>query len=356
MKHAPVILIANRGEIACRVIATAKKLGLRTVAIYSDADRQARHVEMADQAIFIGPGPAAQSYLDAGRILASCVQAGVNMVHPGYGFLSENAGFSRACREAGIKFIGPSPESIEGLGNKSAGKALAEQLGVPCLPGYRGEAQSSAALQAEALKIGFPLMIKAAAGGGGRGMRRVDQAEQLEGAIEAAKLEALNGFGSDQLLIERLVENARHIEIQIFGDQTGAVITLGERDCSTQRRHQKILEEAPAPGLSDELRHAMCMAAIKLAKGVAYEGAGTIEFLLDPEGHFYFLEMNTRLQVEHPVTEAITGLDLVALQIAIAQGQSLKQLGFDGSVCVRKMRLRASCRSQAKLKPGASPR
>jgi geranyl-CoA carboxylase alpha subunit len=332
MKATPIILIANRGEIACRVIATAKKLGITTVAVYSDADAHARHVSMADRSIGIGPGPAAESYLRADKILAACVQSGATMVHPGYGFLSENASFSKACREAGFKFIGPSPESIEGLGNKSAGKALAESLGVPCLPGYRGTQQSTVDLAREALKIGFPLMIKAAAGGGGRGMRRVDHAEQLEQAIDDAKLEAMSGFGSDQLLIERLVERARHIEIQVLGDQHGQVVHLGERDCSTQRRNQKILEEAPAPGLSHAVRQAMGEAAIKLAKGVSYEGAGTIEFLLEGDDRFYFLEMNTRLQVEHPVTEAVTGLDLVALQIAVAQGQSLTQLGIDQTI------------------------
>ncbi len=325
-----MILIANRGEIACRVIASARQLGIPTVAVYSEADAGARHVQMADHSLCLGGSAAADSYLNIDKVLAACRTSGATMVHPGYGFLSENAQFSRACRDAGIKFIGPSPESIEGLGNKSAGKALAMKLGVPCLPGYSGAEQDEASLQAQALKVGFPLMIKAAAGGGGRGMRRVDSADQLPAALRAAKLEALSGFGSDQLLIERLVEQARHIEIQIFGDQHGHVVHFGERDCSTQRRNQKILEEAPAPGLHPDVRAAMGEAAMRLARGVAYEGAGTIEFLFedrgDGRGDFYFLEMNTRLQVEHPVTEAVTGLDLVALQIAIAQGQSLDSL------------------------------
>jgi geranyl-CoA carboxylase alpha subunit len=318
------LLIANRGEIACRVIRTARAMGLRTVAVYSDADRDARHVQLADTALRLGPGPARDSYLNIELIIDACKRSGAGAVHPGYGFLSENADFARACREAGIVFIGPTPEAIDALGHKAAAKQLAERIGVPCLPGYSGAAQDNDTLLREATRIGAPLMIKASAGGGGRGMRRCDDvgdAASVTQLIESARAEALASFGNGALLLERLVEEARHVELQVFGDTHGGAVHLGERDCSTQRRNQKILEEAPAPGVSAELRARMGAAAVKLVREVGYVGAGTVEFLLTPDGEFHFLEMNTRLQVEHPVTEAITGLDLVEWQLRIARGE-----------------------------------
>ena len=317
------LLIANRGEIACRVIRSARAAGLRTVAVYSEADRRARHVVLADTAVPIGPAEAAESYLSIERILAACAQSGAGAVHPGYGFLSENAAFSLACRTAGVVFVGPSPEAIEALGNKAAAKAIAERVGVPCLPGFSGRHASLDELAARAREIGTPLMIKAAAGGGGRGMRRVDDIAELAPQLAAAAAEAAAAFGSGELLLERLVEHARHVEVQVLGDEFGNYLHLGERDCSTQRRNQKILEEAPAPGVDGGLRDRLGEAAVALAQVVGYVGAGTVEFLLAPDGAFYFLEMNTRLQVEHPVTEAITGLDLVSLQLAVAQGHAL---------------------------------
>ena len=323
------LLIANRGEIACRVIRTARAMGLRTVAVYSDADRDARHVQLADTALRIGTGPARDSYLDIAKVIDACKRSGAGAVHPGYGFLSENADFARACREAGIVFVGPSPEAIDALGHKAAAKQRAESIGVPCLPGYAGKAQDNHTLIGEAKRIGAPLMIKASAGGGGRGMRRCDdvgadsESAALEQLIESARAEALASFGNGDLLLERLVEEARHVEVQVFGDTHGGAIHLGERDCSTQRRNQKILEEAPAPGVSAELRARMGEAAVKLVREVGYVGAGTVEFLLTPDGEFHFLEMNTRLQVEHPVTEAITGLDLVEWQLRIARGEPI---------------------------------
>ena len=323
------LLIANRGEIACRVIRTARAMGLRTVAVYSDADRDARHVHMADTALRIGAGPARDSYLDIAKVIDACKRSGAGAVHPGYGFLSENADFARACREAGIVFVGPSPEAIDALGHKAAAKQRAESIGVPCLPGYAGKAQDNHTLIGEAKRIGAPLMIKASAGGGGRGMRRCDdvgadgESAALEQLIESARAEAVASFGNGDLLLERLVEEARHVEVQVFGDTHGGAIHLGERDCSTQRRNQKILEEAPAPGVSAELRARMGEAAVKLVREVGYVGAGTVEFLLTPDGEFHFLEMNTRLQVEHPVTEAITGLDLVEWQLRIARGEPI---------------------------------
>ncbi len=320
------LLIANRGEIACRVIRTARSMGLRTVAVHSDADARARHVGEADVAVRIGAGPARDSYLDAARILEACRASGAQAVHPGYGFLSENAGFARALRDAGLVFVGPPPEAIDALGNKSAAKALAQRLDVPCLPGYQGDAQDDDTLLAQARRVGAPLMIKAAAGGGGRGMRAVDdpadEAALLE-AIRSARAEAASSFGDGTLLVERRVVRARHVEVQVFGDTHGGYVHLGERDCSTQRRNQKVLEEAPAPGVSDALRARMGDAAIRLARAVGYVGAGTIEFLLEPDGAFWFLEMNTRLQVEHPVTECVTGLDLVEWQLRVARGEPL---------------------------------
>ncbi len=320
------LLIANRGEIACRVIRTAKSMGLRTVAVYSDADRDALHVQQADIALRVGEAPARDSYLSIERVIEACRRSGAGAVHPGYGFLSENAAFARACRDAGIVFVGPSPEAIDALGHKAAAKQLAERIGVPCLPGYAGAAQDNASLLREAQHIGAPLMIKASAGGGGRGMRRCDDVADAAAVlqlIESARAEAVASFGNGALLLERLVEQARHVELQVFGDTHGGAIHLGERDCSTQRRHQKILEEAPAPGVSAELRARMGDAAVKLVREVGYVGAGTVEFLLTPDGAFHFLEMNTRLQVEHPVTEAITGLDLVAWQLRIARGEPI---------------------------------
>ncbi|MGL6108469.1 MAG: acetyl/propionyl/methylcrotonyl-CoA carboxylase subunit alpha, partial [Rubrivivax sp.] len=317
---------ANRAEIACRVIRTARAMGLRTVAVYSDADRDARHVQLADTALRLGEAPARDSYLHIERVLDACRRSGAGAVHPGYGFLSENAGFARACRDAGIVFVGPTPEAIDALGNKAAAKQLAQRIGVPCLPGYSGAAQDIETLMAEARRVGAPLMIKASAGGGGRGMRRCDDLGDdapLRQLIESARAEALASFGNGDLLLERLVEDARHVEVQVFGDTHGGAIHLGERDCSTQRRNQKILEEAPAPGVSPELRERLGAAAGTLVREVGYTGAGTVEFLLTPDGHFHFLEMNTRLQVEHPVTEAITGLDLVEWQLRIARGEPL---------------------------------
>ena len=320
------LLIANRGEIACRVIRTARAMGLRTVAVYSDADRDALHVQMADTALRIGEGPARDSYLNIERVIDACKRSGAGAVHPGYGFLSENADFARACREAGIVFVGPTPEAIDALGHKAAAKQRAERIGVPCLPGYSGAAQDIDTLLREARRIGAPLMIKASAGGGGRGMRRCDDVADtaaLTQLIESARTEAETSFGNGALLLERLVEEARHVELQVFGDTHGGAVHLGERDCSTQRRNQKILEEAPAPGVSAALRARMGDAAVKLVREVGYVGAGTVEFLLTPDGEFHFLEMNTRLQVEHPVTEAITGLDLVEWQLRIARGEPI---------------------------------
>ncbi|MFT3803029.1 MAG: biotin carboxylase N-terminal domain-containing protein [Burkholderiaceae bacterium] len=325
------LLIANRGEIACRVIDTARRLGLRTVAVHSDADRDARHVRLADLAVPIGPAAARDSYLSIPRVIDACRRAGAQAVHPGYGFLSENADFARACDEAGLVFVGPPAAAIDALGNKSAAKQLARRIGVPCLPGYADAGQDEALLVAEARKIGTPLMIKAAAGGGGRGMRRCDDVDDeaaLIGLLRAARTEALGAFGDGTLLLERLLETARHVEVQVFGDRHGGYVYLGERDCSTQRRNQKVLEEAPAPGVDAGLRQRMGEAAVRLAREVGYVGAGTIEYLLAPDGQFYFLEMNTRLQVEHPVTEAITGLDLVEWQLRVAQGEPLP-LGQD---------------------------
>ena len=317
------LLVANRGEIACRVLRTARRLGLRTVAVHSDADRDARHVALADVAVRIGPAPATASYLSIEAVLAAARATGAGAIHPGYGFLSENPAFSRACRNAGVVFVGPAPESIEALGNKAAAKRLARAHGVPVLPGVEEAQADDAALVAAARSIGVPLMIKAAAGGGGRGMRRVDDLAALPGLVASARAESRAAFGSDELLLEKLVEHARHVEVQVFGDAHGAVVHLGERDCSTQRRHQKLLEEAPAPGVDAALRARMGEAAVALARAVGYVGAGTVEFLLSPDGSFALLEMNTRLQVEHPVTECVTGLDLVEWQLRVARGEPL---------------------------------
>jgi geranyl-CoA carboxylase alpha subunit len=317
------ILIANRGEIACRVMRTARDLGIRTVAVYSEADAGAPHVAMADEAVLIGPGPVGQSYLLAEKILDAAAQTGADAIHPGYGFLSENADFSATVEKAGLIFIGPTAQAIDLMGNKAAAKRRMIEADVPCVPGYEGEDQSDKVLLAEGKKIGFPVMVKAAAGGGGRGMRLVEAADELEAAISTARSEAENAFGSGELILEKAIVKPRHVEIQVFADSHGNVIHLGERDCSVQRRHQKVIEEAPCPVMTPELRDAMGKAAVDAAKSIDYRGAGTVEFLLDADGSFYFLEMKTRLQVEHPVTEEVTGLDLVALQIKVAEGELL---------------------------------
>jgi len=317
------ILIANRGEIACRVIRTAKQLGYHTIAVYSEADAGAPHVQLADTGVCIGPGPVGESYLLAENILAAAASSGAEAIHPGYGFLSENAAFADAVESAGLVFIGPSREAIDVMGNKAESKRRMIEAGVPCVPGYEGLDQADKTLMAEGKKIDLPLMVKAAAGGGGRGMRLVHDYKELANAIKLARAEAESAFGSGELILEKAIIQPRHVEIQVFADTQGNTIHLGERDCSVQRRHQKVVEEAPCPIMTPELREQMGQSAIDAAKSVNYRGAGTVEFLLDASGAFYFLEMNTRLQVEHPVTELITGLDLVELQINVAQGRPL---------------------------------
>src|SRR6266850_1834257 len=315
------ILVANRGEIACRVIRTAKRMGIRTVAVYSDADRDALHVRLADESRRLGPPPAAESYLNGDAILAAAKASGAEAIHPGYGFLSENEEFAAACQRAGVVFIGPSPEAIAAMGDKSAAKRLMEKAGVPLVPGYHGENQDAAFLEKEAARIGFPVLIKPSAGGGGKGMRVVRERKAFASELEGARREAKAAFGDERVLIERYLERPRHIEMQVFGDSQGNVLHLFERDCSVQRRHQKVLEEAPAPGFSK--RNEMGAAAVAAAKAIRYTGAGTVEFIAELDGRFYFMEMNTRLQVEHPVTEMITGLDLVELQLRVAAGERL---------------------------------
>ncbi len=317
------ILIANRGEIACRVIKTARSMGVATVAVYSEADANARHVRMADEAVLIGPPAPGESYLDAERILAVAKKTGAEAIHPGYGFLSENEDFAEACAREGIVFIGPPASAIRAMGLKSASKALMEKADVPLTPGYHGNNQEPAFLAAQAEAIGYPVLIKASAGGGGKGMRRVDAAADFEAALASCKREARNAFGDDDVLVEKYILQPRHIEIQVFGDTHGNCVYLFERDCSVQRRHQKVLEEAPAPGMTPERRAAMGKAAVDAAKAVGYVGAGTVEFIATQDGKFYFMEMNTRLQVEHPVTEMITGLDLVEWQLRVASGEPL---------------------------------
>ncbi len=316
------ILIANRGEIAVRVIRTCKRLGIRTVAVYSEADIGAMHVALADEAFLIGPAPAAESYLRADAILDAAARSGAQAVHPGYGFLSENAAFAEACAKAGVTFIGPPVPAIRAMGSKSESKRLMEAAGVPLVPGYHGAGQSPAELTAEAARIGYPVLVKASAGGGGKGMRVVADETGLADAIASARREAKAAFGDDTLLLERYLGRPRHVEIQVFADTLGNCVYLFERDCSIQRRHQKVIEEAPAPALSDHLRHAMGEAAVAAAQAVNYVGAGTVEFLYQ-DGRFFFIEMNTRLQVEHPVTEMITGLDLVEWQLRVASGEAL---------------------------------
>ena len=317
------LLIANRGEIACRIIASARRLGLRTVAVYSDADASARHVRLADVAVRVGPAPAAQSYLNMDALLDAARATGAQAIHPGYGFLAENAAFARRCAQAGFIFVGPPAEAIEAMGAKDAAKRLVVQADVPVVPGFDAPGADDAQLIAAAAKVGYPLLVKAAAGGGGRGMRRVDGADGLADAIAGARREALAAFGDDALLLERYVTAARHVEVQVFADAHGRAVHLFERDCSVQRRHQKVVEEAPAPDLPEATRLAMGAAAVRAAQAVGYRSAGTVEFLLAPDGAFYFLEMNTRLQVEHPVTEAITGIDLVEWQLRVAAGEPL---------------------------------
>ena len=325
MKRTPFlkILIANRGEIALRIMRTARRLGYGVVAVYSDADRDALHVREADQAVRIGEALPAQSYLRIEAIIAAAKASGATAVHPGYGFLAENEDFAQACRDAGLVFIGPSPEAIRAMGNKAGAKDIMQKAGVPCVPGYQGADQSDAVMLAEARKIGFPVMIKAVAGGGGRGMRLVPDAAAFPDALRSARSEAQGAFGDPTVILERAIVDPRHIEIQVFGDRYGNAIHLGERDCSVQRRHQKLIEEAPSPKVTPELRARMGAVAVAAVKSIGYEGAGTLEFLLDQDGEFYFMEMNTRLQVEHPVTEAITGLDLVELQLRVAAGEPL---------------------------------
>ncbi len=325
MKRTPFfkVLVANRGEIALRIMRTARRLGYGVVAVYSDADRDALHVREADQAVRIGEALPAQSYLRIDAIIAAAKASGASAVHPGYGFLAENEDFAQACRDAGLVFIGPSPEAIRVMGNKAGAKDIMQKAGVPCVPGYQGADQSDTAMLAEARKIGFPVMIKAVAGGGGRGMRLVADAAAFPDALRSARSEAQGAFGDPTVILERAIVDPRHIEIQVFGDRYGNAVHLGERDCSVQRRHQKLIEEAPSPKVTRKLRARMGEVAVAAIRQLRYEGAGTLEFLLDQSGEFYFMEMNTRLQVEHPVTEAITGLDLVELQLRIAGGEPL---------------------------------
>ncbi|MCA1406367.1 acetyl/propionyl/methylcrotonyl-CoA carboxylase subunit alpha [Ensifer sp. IC3342] len=333
------LLIANRGEIACRIIRTARRLGIRTVAVYSDADGDALHVTLADDAVRIGPSNAAESYLAIDRVIEAARAVGADAIHPGYGFLSENAEFAEAVEAAGIVFVGPPAEAIRAMGLKDAAKALMEQSGVPVVPGYHGDQQDAEFLAARAAEIGYPVLIKARAGGGGKGMRRVERREDFGSALESAQREAQASFGDGGVLIEKYLSRPRHIEVQIFGDRHGNIVHLFERDCSLQRRHQKVIEEAPAPGMTAEVRRAMGDAAVRAAHAIGYVGAGTVEFIADVTNglwpdQFYFMEMNTRLQVEHPVTEAVTGLDLVEWQLRVADGEPLPkkqgEIGIDG--------------------------
>jgi len=333
------LLIANRGEIACRIIRTAREMGIRTVAVYSDADARALHVRMADEAVHIGPSPARESYLVGEKIIAAAKAAKAQAIHPGYGFLSENADFAESVIKAGLIWVGPKPDSIRAMGLKDAAKKLMADAGVPVTPGYLGEDQDPKRLKKEADAIGYPVLIKAVAGGGGKGMRRVDAAKDFDDALESCKREAASSFGDDRVLIEKYILSPRHIEVQVFGDSHGNVVHLFERDCSLQRRHQKVIEEAPAPGIDEATREAVCGAAVRAAKAVNYEGAGTIEFIADASkglkaDRIWFMEMNTRLQVEHPVTEEITGQDLVEWQLRVASGEKLPlrqdELAIDG--------------------------
>ncbi len=317
------ILIANRGEIACRVAATARRMGIKTVAVYSEADANARHVAVCDEAVLIGPAAAKESYLRADKIIAVALETGAQAIHPGYGFLSENSEFAEACARNGIAFIGPPASAIEAMGSKSAAKSLMEKANVPLVPGYHGDNQDPDFLQTEADRIGYPVLLKASAGGGGKGMRVIESSKDFKDGLASCKREAINSFGDDKVLAEKYLQRPRHIEIQVFADTHGNCVYLFERDCSVQRRHQKVLEEAPAPGMTAERRAAMGEAAVAAAKAVGYVGAGTVEFIANQDGSFYFMEMNTRLQVEHPVTEMITGTDLVEWQLRVAAGEKL---------------------------------
>ncbi len=339
------LLIANRGEIACRVARTARRLGIRTVAVYSDADANAAHVAACDEAVHIGGPRPQESYLRAAAILEAAKLTGATAIHPGYGFLSENAAFARDCAQAGIVFIGPSAEAIDAMGSKSAAKSLMEKAGVPLTPGYHGSRQESDYLLAEARRIGFPVLIKAVAGGGGKGMRRVDRPEDFASALASCQRESESSFKDARVLVEKYVTPARHIEVQVFGDGHGHAVYLFERDCSVQRRHQKVIEEAPAPGMTPERRRAMGEAAVAAANAVNYAGAGTVEFIAAPDGAFYFMEMNTRLQVEHPVTEMLTGLDLVEWQLRVASGEPLPLV--PAPLSTRRIRRTTSCRRSA---------
>ncbi|WP_457787092.1 acetyl/propionyl/methylcrotonyl-CoA carboxylase subunit alpha [Pseudomonas sp. PL-6] len=323
LKPIDTLLVANRGEIACRVMRTAKAMGIRTVAVHSAIDATARHVREADLAVNLGGAKPAESYLLIDKLIDAARASGAQAIHPGYGFLSENAGFARAIEEAGLIFLGPPASAIDAMGSKSAAKALMEAAGVPLVPGYHGEAQDIDTFRQAAERIGYPVLLKAAAGGGGKGMKVVERESELAEALASAQREAQSSFGDSRMLVEKYVLKPRHVEIQVFADRHGHCLYLNERDCSIQRRHQKVVEEAPAPGLSPELRRAMGEAAVKAAQAIGYVGAGTVEFLLDERGDFFFMEMNTRLQVEHPVTELITGLDLVAWQIRVARGEAL---------------------------------
>ncbi|TGV10618.1 acetyl/propionyl/methylcrotonyl-CoA carboxylase subunit alpha [Mesorhizobium sp. M8A.F.Ca.ET.173.01.1.1] len=332
------ILIANRGEIACRVIRTARKLGVHTVAVYSDADARSLHVELADEAVYIGPSPVGESYLRGDRIVAAALATGAEAIHPGYGFLSENPDFVDQVTAAGLTFIGPSAASIRAMGLKDAAKRLMEKAGVPVVPGYHGEAQEIVLLASKAREIGYPVLIKARAGGGGKGMRRVEHPDDFSEALSSARREAKAAFGDDRVLVEKYVDKPRHIEVQVFGDNFGNAVHLYERDCSAQRRHQKVIEETPAPGMTPALRKAMTEAAVKAAKAINYSGAGTIEFIVDASqglkaDRFWFMEMNTRLQVEHPVTEMVTGTDLVEWQLRVASGEKLPKTQSEIALC-----------------------
>jgi 3-methylcrotonyl-CoA carboxylase alpha subunit len=347
------VLIANRGEIACRIIRTARKMGIATVAVFSDADAKALHVAEADERVHIGASPATESYLAIDKIISAAKQTGTDSIHPGYGFLSENADFAADAGKAGLIFVGPTPEAMRALGGKAAAKEIAIKAGVPVVPGYQGDKQDSKSLATEAAKIGYPVMIKAVAGGGGRGMRLVDKEADLADLLDSAKREAQSAFGNAQVLIEKVVVRPRHIEVQVFGDSHGNVVHLFERDCTLQRRNQKVIEEAPAPGMSPELRAKMCDAAVKLAKAVGYRGAGTVEFLVEggslaADATWYFIEMNTRLQVEHPVTEEITGLDLVEWQFRVAAGEALPRKQADITMRGHAIELRICAEDPAK--------
>jgi 3-methylcrotonyl-CoA carboxylase alpha subunit len=317
------LMIANRGEIACRIIRTARRLGIATVAVYSDADRDALHVRMADEAVHIGPAPARDSYLQAEPIITAALATGAQAIHPGYGFLSENADFARACAEQGLVFVGPPSAAIEAMGSKAAAKHIMGAAGVPLVPGYHGSDQDPALLRQEAERMGYPVLLKATAGGGGKGMRQVWSGDEFDAALAAAQREASASFGDATMLVEKYLTRPRHVEVQVFCDNHGNAIYLAERDCSVQRRHQKVIEEAPAPGMTAALREAMGTTAVQAAHAIDYRGAGTVEFLLDEDGSYYFMEMNTRLQVEHPVTEMITGQDLVEWQLRVAAGEEL---------------------------------